>query len=239
MAILVTGGAGYIGSHMAHALADRGERVVVLDDLSTGHRHAVPAAATLVVGDVGDIALVQSILKANQIREIVHFAARIVVVDSIAQPLDYYMNNTVRSRALFEAAVTSGIERLIFSSTAAVYGEGGTELIPETAEKRPITPYGRSKLATEWMLTDIAAAHGLSHAVLRYSTWRVPTRPGAAARPRAGRRTSSRSRPKPLRADGPTSISTARITIRPMAPASATMCTWPTSWRRTLPRWMA
>lgn len=168
MAILVTGGAGYIGSHMAHALVDRGESVVVLDDLSTGHRHAVPSAATLVVGDIGDIALVRSTIKAHDIREIVHFAARIVVVDSIAQPLDYYMNNTVRSRALFEAAVTSGVERLIFSSTAAVYGEGGTDLIPETADKRPITPYGRSKLATEWMLTDIAAAHPLSHAVLRY-----------------------------------------------------------------------
>ncbi|MEP9353640.1 UDP-glucose 4-epimerase GalE [Xanthobacter sp. KR7-65] len=168
MTILVTGGAGYIGSHMVHELVDRGEEVVVLDDLSTGHRHAVPDGVELVVGDVGDTELVAGVLRRRGIAEIAHFAARIVVVDSMAQPLDYYMNNTVRSRALFEAAVDCGVQRVIFSSTAAVYGEAGTDLIPESADKRPITPYGRSKLATEWMLADIAAAHGFSYAMLRY-----------------------------------------------------------------------
>lgn len=182
MAILVTGGAAGIGSHMAHALVDRGESVVVLDDLSTGHRHAVPSAATLVVGDIGDIALVRSTIKAHDIRDIVHFAARIVVVDSIAQPLDYYMNNTVRSRALFEAAVTSGVERLDFPPPPPSMARAATDLIPETADKRPITLIRpvEARDRTAWTLPRHTS---LSHAVLRYFNVAGQIRRAAAASP--------------------------------------------------------
>jgi UDP-glucose 4-epimerase len=168
MAVLVTGGAGYIGSHMVLELVDAGEKVFVLDDLSTGFRWSVPPEATLVAGDVGDQALVSRLIHEHGIDSILHFAAKIVVPESVADPLTYYLNNTVKSRALIEAAVTTGIKNFIFSSTAAVYGNAQAELLSEDTPVSPINPYGRSKLMTEWMLEDASRAHGLRYAVLRY-----------------------------------------------------------------------
>lgn len=168
MAVLVTGGAGYIGSHMVLALLDAGEKVVVLDNLSTGFRWAVPEAAALIVGDVGDMALVDTILAIHRIEAIAHFAARIVVPESVADPLVYYLNNTAKVRNLLECAVRGKVEHFIFSSTAAVYGEPAMTPISESALLAPINPYGRSKLMSEWMLRDAARAHGLRFAILRY-----------------------------------------------------------------------
>lgn len=168
MTVLVSGGAGYIGSHMVLELLDRGERVVVLDDLSTGFWWAVPKEAVLVQGDIGDQALVERVIAEHGVSEIAHFAARIVVPESVSDPLGYYFNNTVKTRALFESAVRGGVRRIIFSSTAAVYGEPAISPVPEEIELHPINPYGRSKLMSEWMLADAAKAHGLSYVVLRY-----------------------------------------------------------------------
>ncbi|MFG1204901.1 UDP-glucose 4-epimerase GalE [Xanthobacter aminoxidans] len=168
MPVLVTGGAGYIGSHMVLELVARGERVVVLDDLSTGFAWAVPEAVQLVVGDVGDGALVARLVTEFAIADLVHFAAKIVVPDSVADPLGYYLSNTVKTRALFEAAVGAGVKRVIFSSTAAVYGDPGVAVIGEGAPTAPINPYGRSKLMSEWMLADAARAHGITYTALRY-----------------------------------------------------------------------
>jgi len=168
MAILVSGGAGYIGSHMVLELIDRGEEVVVLDDLSTGFWWAVPREATFVKGDMGDQALVERTLTEHGITEIAHFAARIVVPDSVSDPLGYYLNNTVKTRALLESAVRCGVRHLIFSSTAAVYGEPPLSPVPEDIALNPINPYGRSKLMSEWMLGDVASAHPLTYIALRY-----------------------------------------------------------------------
>ena len=168
MAILVSGGAGYIGSHMVLELLDRGEKVVVLDDLSTGFWWAVPPEATFVKGDMGDQALVERTIAEHGITEIAHFAARIVVPDSVSDPLGYYLNNTVKTRALLERAVRAGVRHVIFSSTAAVYGEPPVSPVPEEIALNPINPYGRSKLMSEWMLADTAKAHGLSYVALRY-----------------------------------------------------------------------
>jgi UDP-glucose 4-epimerase len=168
MAILVSGGAGYIGSHMVLELLDRGENVVVLDNLSTGFWWAVPPEATLVKGDIGDQELVERVIAEHGISEIAHFAARIVVPESVSDPLGYYLNNTVKTRALLESAVRGGVRRVIFSSTAAVYGEPAVSPVPEEIELSPINPYGRSKLMSEWMLGDVARAHGLGFVVLRY-----------------------------------------------------------------------
>jgi UDP-glucose 4-epimerase len=168
MAVLVTGGAGYIGSHMVLALLDAGEQVVVLDNLSTGFDWALPPEATLVVGDMGDEALVGRVIGEHGVKAIAHFAAKIVVPESVADPLGYYLNNTVKSRALIEAAVRGGVEHFIFSSTAAVYGDVDTKPVGEDRPLNPVSPYGRSKLMTEWMLADAAAAHGLRYVVLRY-----------------------------------------------------------------------
>lgn len=168
MSVLVTGGAGYIGSHMAHALADAGEAVVVLDNLSTGFAWALPGAATLVTGDMGDEALVGRTIREHKIEAIVHFAAKIVVPESVADPLGYYLNNTVKSRALLAAAVAGGVKHVIFSSTAAVYGEPKTMPVAEDVPLDPVSPYGRSKLMTEWMLQDVSRAHPLSYVALRY-----------------------------------------------------------------------
>ena len=169
MAVLVTGGAGYIGSHMVLALLDAGhEEVVVLDDLSNGFDWAVPEGVKLVVGDVADQALVTQTILQHRIDALAHFAAKIVVPDSVADPLGYYLANTVKTRSLIEAAVRAGVKHVIFSSTAAVYGEPNVTPVPEDLPLNPINPYGRSKLMSEWMIADAAAAHGFSYVVLRY-----------------------------------------------------------------------
>ena len=168
MSVLVTGGAGYIGSHMALELLGAGEAVVVLDNLSTGLAWAVPKSATLVVGDVGDQHLVQRVVESHGVTSIIHFAGSIVVPDSVADPLGYYLNNTVKSRALIEVAVKSGIHHFIFSSTAAVYGMTGDTPVTEDAPLAPMSPYGSSKRMTEIMLADTARAHDLRYVALRY-----------------------------------------------------------------------
>jgi UDP-glucose 4-epimerase len=168
MAVLVTGGAGYIGSHMAIELADNGETVVVIDDLSTGQRRLVPREARFVEGDIGDEALLAGIFAEFGIEAVLHFAGSIVVPDSISDPLGYYLNNTVKSRALIAAAVAHGVKRFIFSSTAAVYGIPERVPVAENAPLQPISPYGASKMMTERMLADAAAAHPLRYCALRY-----------------------------------------------------------------------
>jgi UDP-glucose 4-epimerase len=168
MAVLVTGGAGYIGSHMVLRLADAGEEVVVLDNLTTGFDWAVDHRATLVSGNAGDMDLVGELIARHDIREIVHFAGSIVVPESVGNPLKYYANNTATSRNLIEAAVKGGVRHIVFSSTAAVYGMTGLEPVSEEAVLQPMSPYGRSKLMTEWMLKDVAAAHPLTYGALRY-----------------------------------------------------------------------
>ena len=168
MRILVTGGAGYIGSHVVLELLDAGERVVVLDDLSAGFRWSVPPEAAFVAGDVADHALVGRTVDEHGIDAILHFAARIVVPESVADPLAYYLGNTVKTRALLETAVRKGVGTFIFSSTAAVYGNADAIPLHEGLTPAPINPYGRSKLMSEWMLEDAARAHGLTYVALRY-----------------------------------------------------------------------
>ncbi|MBL8791904.1 MAG: UDP-glucose 4-epimerase GalE [Rhizobiales bacterium] len=168
MSVLVTGGAGYIGSHMVLALTDAGEKTIVLDNLSTGFPWAVSPKATLVEGDIGDEELVMSLVRQHGIKSIVHFAGSIVVPESVADPLGYYLNNTVKSRALMHAAVKSGVQNFIFSSTAAVYGNPRSLPVFETDDPAPISPYGTSKLMTEMMLRDSHAAYGLNYIALRY-----------------------------------------------------------------------
>jgi UDP-glucose 4-epimerase len=168
MTVLVTGGAGYIGGHMVLELLDAGEKIVVLDDLSTGFAWAVPEGVPLIIGDFGDRALVDGILRSHQIDSIAHFAAKIVVPDSVADPLLYYLNNTAKARNLLECAVRNEIKHFIFSSTAAVYGEPPVNPVSEDVPLAPINPYGRSKLMVEWMLEDVAKATGLTYVVLRY-----------------------------------------------------------------------
>ncbi|HML93603.1 UDP-glucose 4-epimerase GalE [Methyloceanibacter sp.] len=168
MSVLVTGGAGYIGSHMVLELLGAGEDVVVLDNLSTGFRKVVPDAAHFVEGNVGDMALAGRILRDYRIDAILHFAGSIVVPDSITDPLGYYQNNTCNSRNLLASAVDAGVPHFIFSSTAAVYGEPETIPISEDADLHPISPYGSSKRMTETMLADTARAHPLRYVALRY-----------------------------------------------------------------------
>jgi UDP-glucose 4-epimerase len=165
--ILVTGGAGYIGSHVVAKLGARGEDVVVLDDLSTGHPEAV-LHGRLVVGDVGDAELLAELLRRHQIDTVMHFAARIVVPESVAQPLEYYDTNTARARILLHACHAAGVRHFVFSSTAAVYGDPPGGVADERTPPAPINPYGRSKLMTEWMLRDLSAVSPLRHVVLRY-----------------------------------------------------------------------
>ncbi len=168
MTVLVTGGAGYIGSHTVHALVDAGQSVVVLDNLSTGFAQALPHPLKPTVGDIGDQALVASLIETHRIDSIIHFAGSIVVPDSVRDPLGYYRNNTVNSRALIEAAIRGGVKHMIFSSTAAVYGNPAQVPVAEDAPLAPVSPYGWSKLMTEVMLRDAGAAHGLGHVILRY-----------------------------------------------------------------------
>ena len=168
MAVLVTGGAGYIGSHMALRLCDAGEDVVVLDNLTTGFDWAVDHRARLLHDNAGDMEMVVDIIRDLSITEIVHFAGSIVVPESVTNPLKYYANNTATSRNLIEAAVKGGVKHIVFSSTAAVYGMTGLEPVSEDTELRPVSPYGRSKLMTEMMLADVAAAHPITYGALRY-----------------------------------------------------------------------
>ena len=168
MAVLVTGGAGYIGSHMVLALTDAGIETVVIDNLSTGFPWAIAPAAKLVRGDVGDQVLVTKVMRDHKIDAVIHFAGSIVVPDSVADPLGYYSNNTVKSRALMECAVKAKVPHFIFSSTAAVYGNPKSLPVFETDAPAPISPYGSSKLMTEIMLQDSHLAYGLNYVALRY-----------------------------------------------------------------------
>lgn len=167
MSILVTGGAGYIGSHVVRQLGERGERIVVLDNLSTGFRSAV-LHGELVVGDTGDRALVSRVLDEHKVDTVMHFAAHTIVPESVSNPLKYYGNNTCSTRNLLQCCQEAGVKQFVFSSTAAVYGipEGG--VASEDSPKQPINPYGTSKLMSEWMLRDLAFASGLRYVVLRY-----------------------------------------------------------------------
>ncbi len=168
MTVLVTGGAGYIGGHMVLGLLDQGEKVVVVDDLSTGFKWAIPQGVELAIADFGDQETVGRLIREREVEAIAHFAAKIVVPDSLGDPLGYYLNNTAKARNLIETAVRGGIKNFIFSSTAAVYGETSSEPIGEDAPLAPISPYGRSKLMVEWMLEDTSRAHDFRYVALRY-----------------------------------------------------------------------
>ena len=165
--ILVTGGAGYIGSHVVRQLGAAGEAVVTLDNLSTGFEKAV-TAGELVVGDTGDAALLERLFGEHDIDTVMHFAAHTIVPESVADPLKYYRNNTCSSRTLLEAAARHGVSHIVFSSTAAVYGMPAGGKAEENSPTQPINPYGTSKLMTEWMLRDLADAGGPSYVALRY-----------------------------------------------------------------------
>jgi UDP-glucose 4-epimerase len=168
MTVLVTGGAGYIGSQTVYALVDAGERVVVIDNLTTGFDWAVATEAKLLVGDIGDQALVTRAITEHGVDAMIHFAGSIVVPESVTDPLGYYRNNTVNSRAMIECAVECGVKNFIFSSTAAVYGNPGRVPVSEDDPTVPMSPYGSSKLMTEVMLRDCGLAYGLQHVILRY-----------------------------------------------------------------------
>jgi UDP-glucose 4-epimerase len=167
MTVLVTGGAGYIGSHMVQALVEAGESVVVIDNLSTGFSAFLPEGVPLFIGDAADENLVEGVISAHNVESIIHFAGSVVVPDSMRDPLAYYRNNTMTTRSLLNVAVKSGVNRFIFSSTAAVYGNPDQVPVSETAPTRPMSPYGSSKLMTEIMLHDVASAHGMNYVVLR------------------------------------------------------------------------
>ncbi len=166
--VLVTGGAGYIGSHAVLALQDAGWPVVVIDNLVTGFRWAVPEGVPFVEASIDDAVAVGRAIGEHGIEAIIHFAGSVVVPESVTDPLKYYLNNTVRSRALLESAVKSGVKHFIFSSTAATYGIPETVPVREDMPTVPINPYGMSKLMTEAMLRDTAAAHPINYAALRY-----------------------------------------------------------------------
>jgi UDP-glucose 4-epimerase len=166
--VLVTGGAGYIGSHAILALKDSGWLPVVIDNLVTGFRWAVPDDVPFEQGDVGDDVRVQEIIAKHNIGAILHFAGSVVVPESVTDPLKYYRNNTANSRSLIDSAIHAGVQHFIFSSTAATYGIPETTLVTEDTPTVPINPYGMSKLMTEYMLRDVAAAHDFNYCALRY-----------------------------------------------------------------------
>jgi UDP-glucose 4-epimerase len=168
MAVLVTGGAGYIGSHMTYALLERGEQVVVLDNLTTGLRGLVSTKAIFVEGNVADKALVARVIRDHGIDAVIHFAGSIIVPESVERPLYYYSNNTAASRNLIESCIEADVKNFVFSSTAAVYGMPADGIVTEATSPDPINPYGRSKLMTEWMLADAAHAHDFHYVALRY-----------------------------------------------------------------------
>jgi len=168
MSVLVTGGAGYIGSHMVLALADAGEEVIIIDDLSTGFDWLLDRRATLYHGDIEDTALLSNIFDEHKIEAVVHFAGSIIVPESVSDPLKYYWNNTSKSRTLIECCVRHNVGKFIFSSTAATYGMPESNPISEQSPNNPISPYGTSKLMTEWMLRDTALAHDFRYVALRY-----------------------------------------------------------------------
>jgi len=166
--VLITGGAGYIGSHTVLACRDAGYPVVVLDNLSKGQRRLVPEDVPFFQGDVGDPKMLAEIISRQDIAAVVHFAADVVVPESVAAPLSYYLNNTCKTRSLLQACVDHGVSQIVFSSTAAVYGQPDAIPVGEDAPTRPANPYGTSKLMSEWMLRDASVAHGLRHVILRY-----------------------------------------------------------------------
>lgn len=166
--VLVTGGAGYIGSHVLHALTDAGIPAVTIDNLSTGRRAAVPDAVPLIEGDVGSAELLEQVMCRYGVDAVMHFAGSIVVPESVEKPLAYYRNNTANSLTLLDACVRLGIDQVVFSSTAAVYGVTDRVPIDEETPTAPINPYGASKLMTEQMLRDAGPAHGLRSVILRY-----------------------------------------------------------------------
>src|SRR3569623_1555505 len=168
MTVLVTGGAGYIGSHTVLALVESGPSVVVIDNLSTGFSTALPEGVPLFIGDAADENLVEGVIAAHGVTSIIHFAGSVVVPDSMRDPLAYYRNNTMTTRNLLNAAIKCGVKRFIFSSTAAVYGNPDQTPVTEEARTHPLSPYGSSKLMSEIMLHDVASAHGMNYVVLRY-----------------------------------------------------------------------
>ena len=166
--VLVTGGAGYIGSHAVLALVDAGWQVTVVDDLSTGFRFAVPEGVAFYEGDIADTDLLKRIFAEQGTQAIMHFAGSIIVPESVENPLKYYDNNTAKSRTLIECALASGVKHMIFSSTATVYGEPEVKPLTEEDPLQPVNPYGMSKLMTERILADVSKAHPMNHCVLRY-----------------------------------------------------------------------
>lgn len=168
MSVLVTGGAGYIGSHVVHALLDAGLTPVVVDNLSTGSRNAIPAGVPFFMGDAADGSLIERAVNEHRVSAVLHFAGSIIVPESFRDPLGYYYNNTVVSHALIRTCLRLGVWKVVFSSTAAVYGEPGSSPVGEGAIGQPHSPYGRSKLMTEQIIRDAAYAHKLRYVILRY-----------------------------------------------------------------------
>src|SRR5262245_59887281 len=168
MSVLITGGAGYIGSHMVYAALERGRDVIVLDNLSTGTRDLVASAVRFYEGDADDQVLVRSLLRRYGVSAVIHFAGSVVVPESVQEPLAYYANNTLTTRSLIDSCIKEGVKHFIFSSTAAVYGAPERNPVNEEAPTTPINPYGRSKLVTEWMLAVAARVHDFRYVSLRY-----------------------------------------------------------------------
>jgi UDP-glucose 4-epimerase len=168
MTVLITGGAGYIGSHMVQALVEAGEPPVVLDNLSTGIRDLVNQHAIFVQGDIADSQVVRSLIQKHQINAVIHFAGSVVVPESVENPTLYYENNTSGSLRLIQSCIAMGVRHFVFSSTAAVYGAATEPKVSEDYPKEPINPYGRSKLMTEWVLEDVSRAHDFRYHILRY-----------------------------------------------------------------------